>query len=32
VTIILLGVVNNRFQPKHLLKRTQKSSDKVEQK
>jgi hypothetical protein len=28
VTIILLGVVNNRFQPKHLLKRTQKSADK----
>jgi Mn2+/Fe2+ NRAMP family transporter len=28
VTIILLGVVNNRFQPKHLLKRTQKSTDK----
>jgi hypothetical protein len=28
VTIILLGVVNNRFQPKHLLKRTQKSSEK----
>ena len=27
VTIILLGVVNNRFQPKHLLKRTQKSAD-----
>ncbi len=24
VTIIVLGVVNNRFQPKHLLKRTQK--------
>jgi Mn2+/Fe2+ NRAMP family transporter len=28
VTIILLGVVNNRFQPKHLLKRTQKSVEK----
>jgi Mn2+/Fe2+ NRAMP family transporter len=28
VTIILLGVINNRFQPKHLLKRTQKSADK----
>ncbi|HEX3272588.1 MAG TPA: DUF5654 family protein [Ktedonobacterales bacterium] len=28
VTIILLGVVNNRFQPKHLLKRTQKPGDK----
>ena len=28
VTIILLGVVNNRFQPKHLLKRTQKSAEK----
>jgi Mn2+/Fe2+ NRAMP family transporter len=28
VTIILLGVVNTRFQPKHLLKRTQKSTDK----
>jgi Mn2+/Fe2+ NRAMP family transporter len=27
VTIILLGVVNNRLQPKHLLKRTQKSAD-----
>ena len=27
VTIILLGVINNRFQPKHLLKRTQKSAD-----
>jgi hypothetical protein len=26
VTIILLGVVNNRFQPKHL-KRTRKSTD-----
>jgi hypothetical protein len=28
VTIIVLGVVNNRFQPKHLLKRTQKSVEK----
>ena len=28
VTIILLGVINNRFQPKHLLKRTQKSGHK----
>jgi hypothetical protein len=28
VTIILLGIVNNRFQPKHLLKRTQKSAEK----
>jgi Mn2+/Fe2+ NRAMP family transporter len=27
VTIILLGVVNNRLQPKQLLKRTHKSSD-----
>jgi hypothetical protein len=27
VAIILLGVINNRFQPKHLLKRTQKSAD-----
>ena len=28
VTIILLGIVNNRFQPKHLLKRTQKPAEK----
>jgi hypothetical protein len=28
VTIILLGVVNGRFQPKHLLKRTQKPAEK----
>jgi Mn2+/Fe2+ NRAMP family transporter len=28
VTIILLGVVNNRLQPKHLHKRTQKPADK----
>jgi len=27
VAIILLGVVNNRLQPKQLLKRTRKSSD-----
>jgi Mn2+/Fe2+ NRAMP family transporter len=27
VTIILLGVVNSRLQPKHLLKRTQKPAD-----
>jgi Mn2+/Fe2+ NRAMP family transporter len=27
VTIILLGVVNNRLQPKQLVKRTHKSSD-----
>jgi hypothetical protein len=28
VTILLLGIVNNRLRPKDLLKRTQKPSDK----
>lgn len=28
VTILLLGIVNNRLRPKHLLKRTQQPSDK----